>query len=264
MVPECSYCKLEIFVPQSHLEAVQRALAQVDAGHIGRYDNCLSYSTVTSCWRPLEGASPYLGTLGELCWEQEIKVEVTCRTAQLEETLEAVRRVHPYEEPVINVIPLWGTGIPAPRAGTHHDAGITEVVAALIWQGERFLICQRPAHKARGGLWEFVGGKVEAGETKQQALVRECREELAVTVEVGEVFWEGTHTYPDLTIHLTLFHGVLTAGTPQRLEHSDLRWITVDEIPQYAFCPADTAILEQLQQTCGGGRKAQNIQNMHE
>ena len=63
-----------------------------------------------------------------------------------------------------------------------------EVVAALIWRGDRFLACQRPAHKARGLLWEFVGGKVEPGETKEEALVRECREELGVTVRVGEVF----------------------------------------------------------------------------
>ena len=65
---------------------------------------------------------------------------------------------------------------------------MTEVVAALIWEGEKFMICQRPAHKARGLLWEFVGGKVEPGETKEQALIRECREELAVTLSVGDVF----------------------------------------------------------------------------
>ena len=111
MMPECSFCKLEIFLPESHLSAVQRALAEVDAGHIGRYDCCLSYSPVTSCWRPLEGTSPYLGRAGELSTEPELKVEVTCRTERLEETLRAVRAVHPYEEPVINVIPLYAVGI---------------------------------------------------------------------------------------------------------------------------------------------------------
>ena len=125
---------------------------------------------------------------------------------------------------------------------------MTEVVAALIWDGDRFLICQRPAHKARGLLWEFVGGKVEPGETKEQALIRECREELAVTVSVGEVFMEVTHTYPDLTVHLTLFHASLAEGTPQKLEHNDIRWITTEEIPQYPFCPADEEILAALQQ----------------
>ena len=78
----------------------------------------------------------------------------------------------------------------------------TEVVAALIWEGSRFLICQRPRHKARGSLWEFVGGKVEPGESKEEALIRECREELSITVQPGEVFMEVTHTYPDLTVHL--------------------------------------------------------------
>ena len=68
----------------------------------------------------------------------------------------------------------------------------TEVVAALIWEGSRFLICQRPRHKVRGSLWEFVGGKVEPGESKEEALIRECREELSITVQPGEVFMEAT------------------------------------------------------------------------
>lgn len=125
---------------------------------------------------------------------------------------------------------------------------MTQVVAALIWQGDRFLICRRPAHKARGLLWEFVGGKVEPGETKQQALIRECREELAVTVNVGEQFMELTHVYPDLTVHLTLFHASITEGTPQLLEHSEIRWIPVSEIDDYEFCPADEEILRRLKQ----------------
>ena len=125
---------------------------------------------------------------------------------------------------------------------------MTEVVAALIWDGDRFLACQRPAHKARGLLWEFVGGKVEPGETKEEALIRECREELAVTVSVGEVFLEVTHQYPDLTVHLTLYHAAIAAGVPQKIEHNDIRWITVEEIDQYPFCPADDVILERLKQ----------------
>lgn len=124
----------------------------------------------------------------------------------------------------------------------------TEVVAALIRDGERFMICQRPAHKARGLLWEFVGGKVEPGETKQAALVRECREELDVTVEVGEVFMDVLHDYPDLLVHLTLFFARIAEGTPRLLEHADLRWITPAEIPAYDFCPADVEILERIQE----------------
>lgn len=121
-----------------------------------------------------------------------------------------------------------------------------EVVAALIWDQDKFMICQRPAHKARGLLWEFVGGKVEPGETKEQALIRECQEELAVTLDVGEVFMDVVHEYPDLTVHLTLLHATIREGTPQKLEHNDIRWITVGEIGQFEFCPADEEILRRL------------------
>lgn len=123
---------------------------------------------------------------------------------------------------------------------------MVEVVAALVWRDNKFMICQRPAHKTRGLLWEFVGGKVESGETKEQALVRECREELAVTVSVGNVYTMVTHEYPDLTVHLTLFRAEIPEGEPQLLEHNDIRWITVSEIPQYEFCPADEVILKRL------------------
>lgn len=123
---------------------------------------------------------------------------------------------------------------------------MTEVVAALIWRGERFLACQRPAHKARGLLWEFVGGKVEPGETREQALVRECEEELDVTVVPRDIFMEVTHEYPDLTVHLTLFNAELPQGEPKPLEHNALRWITAEEIEELAFCPADEEILERL------------------
>ena len=123
---------------------------------------------------------------------------------------------------------------------------ITEVVAALIWDNDKFMICQRPAHKARGLLWEFVGGKVEAGETKEAALIRECQEELAVTLSVGDVFMEVVHEYPDITVRLTLFNAVIAEGEPQKLEHNDIRWITPAEIPQYDFCPADVEILDKI------------------
>lgn len=123
---------------------------------------------------------------------------------------------------------------------------ITEVVAALIWDGKRFMACQRPANKARGLLWEFVGGKVEPGETKEEALIRECQEELNVTVSVGDIFMDVTHAYPDVTVHLTLFHATIAKGTPELLEHNDIRWITVDEIDSLRFCPADDVILKKL------------------
>ena len=121
-----------------------------------------------------------------------------------------------------------------------------EVVAALIWEQDKFLICQRPNNKARALMWEFVGGKVEKGESKEQALIRECQEELNVTLSVGGVFMDVTHTYPDVTVHLTLFHAAIEKGIPQKLEHNDMRWITVGEIDNFAFCPADESILEKL------------------
>ena len=125
---------------------------------------------------------------------------------------------------------------------------MVEVVAALIWDNNKFMICQRPAHKARGLLWEFVGGKVEPGETKEQALIRECQEELAVTLSVGDVFMDVVHEYPDITVHLTLFNATIAEGVPQKLEHNDIKWITPSEIPNYSFWPADEEILKKIGQ----------------
>jgi len=121
-----------------------------------------------------------------------------------------------------------------------------EVVAALIWDNNKFLICQRPANKARPLLWEFVGGKVELGETSEQALIRECREELAISLSVSDVFMDVMHTYPDITVHLTIYNAAITEGIPKLLEHNDIRWIPVDDISNYEFCPADEEILERL------------------
>jgi len=125
---------------------------------------------------------------------------------------------------------------------------MTEVAAALIWSGDKFMICQRPPHKARGLLWEFVGGKKEAGETLEQTLIRECKEEIAVTVKVNDIFAELVHEYPDITIKLTLFNAEIAEGEPQKLEHVDIKWITVDEIDNFDFCPADEDILKMLKE----------------
>ena len=125
---------------------------------------------------------------------------------------------------------------------------ITEVVAALIRDKDRFLICRRPAHKARGLLWEFVGGKVEEGETKEQALVRECMEELGITVKPYSEFMQVLHEYPDITVRLTLYNCTVSEGKPRLLEHIDLKWITAAEISNYSFCPADEEILKKLKE----------------
>ena len=122
-----------------------------------------------------------------------------------------------------------------------------EVVAAFIRRGDAFLACQRPAHKARGLQWEFAGGKVEPGETKAQALARECREELGVELAVGDAVTEVTYHYPDVSVHLTLLSAAITAGTPRKLEHADIRWMTLAQARDYPFCPADRVFLEQLE-----------------
>lgn len=123
---------------------------------------------------------------------------------------------------------------------------MTEVVAALIQDGDKILICQRPKNKARALLWEFVGGKVEKGESREQALIRECKEELNITLAVGDVFMEVTHEYPDITVHLTLFNAAIASGVPEKIEHNDIKWVTKNQLIEYEFCPADQAILEEI------------------
>lgn len=123
---------------------------------------------------------------------------------------------------------------------------MTQVVAALIWHDEKFMICQRPPHKARGLLWEFVGGKVEAGESKQQALVRECREELNILVDVHDVFMKVLHEYPDISIELTLFNCTILSGELMLNEHKAMQWISPMQIEDFDFCPADKEILKEI------------------
>lgn len=123
---------------------------------------------------------------------------------------------------------------------------MTEVAAALIRNGDKFMICQRPAHKSNALLWEFVGGKLEKGETKEEALIRECMEELGIKIEVGDEFFDVVHQYPDILVHLTIFNATVAEGTPKLLEHNDIKWITPEEIPEYKFCPADDEILKKI------------------
>lgn len=123
---------------------------------------------------------------------------------------------------------------------------MVNVVAALIWDKDKFMICQRPAHKARALLWEFVGGKVEPNESKEFALIRECMEELGVKISVVDLFTEVTHEYDDITVTLTLFNATIKEGTPQKLEHNDIRWISIEEIDNYKFCDADYEILHKI------------------
>lgn len=123
---------------------------------------------------------------------------------------------------------------------------MVDVVAALIWQGDRFFICQRPADKQRALLWEFPGGKVEPEENHEDALIRECREELGVILSVGELYFQTEHRYPDIHIRLWLYHCAVASGTLKLLEHAAFDWITPGQIDRYRFCPADEDILAQL------------------
>ena len=121
-----------------------------------------------------------------------------------------------------------------------------EVVAAMIRDGERALLCRRPPEKAQGGKWEFPGGKIEAGETGAEALARECREELDVQLDVGEALADVVQDYPGKRVHLTLYAARIAAGEPRKLEHSDIRWVPVEEIKTYDLCPADARLLQLL------------------
>ena len=123
---------------------------------------------------------------------------------------------------------------------------LVPVVAALITQGDKVLLCQRPDHKARGGAWELPGGKVEPGETPAQALIRECREELRMTVDPVATAAIVEHTYPDIRIQLTVLRCMADGQVPVLMEHQAFRWVGTDDILRYALCPADRKVFEML------------------
>ena len=124
---------------------------------------------------------------------------------------------------------------------------IIEVVGAIIKDGDKYLIGQRPAHKSQGGLWEFMGGKIEPGETPEEALQRECREELALEIEGARIIDSVIHEYPEKTIRLTLLECRPKVGSiPQALEHQAIRWVTIDQMRDIDFCPADKELKNKL------------------
>ena len=117
---------------------------------------------------------------------------------------------------------------------------IIEVVGAIIQDGDRYLVGQRAANKAQGGLWEFMGGKIEQGETPEQALARECREELSLEIENEHIIDSVIHEYPEKTIRLTLLSCSPKSGAvPKALEHQHIRWVTRAEMDSLYFAPAD-------------------------
>lgn len=125
---------------------------------------------------------------------------------------------------------------------------MVEVVVALIWNSahDEILICQRAANKARGSMWEFVGGKVERGETKEAALIRECQEELGITLAIERWVMDVVHPYPDITVKLTLFVATIEHGVLQLLEHQAMQWVRPSELVEYDFCPADAEMIAML------------------
>jgi mutator protein MutT len=124
-----------------------------------------------------------------------------------------------------------------------------EVSAALIFHDGRLLITQRHVGSHLGGLWEFPGGKREAGETFEACLVREIREELGVEIAVGELFEEVRHDYPEKSVHLKFFLCKLIAGEPQALDCAAVKWIDVAGLTAHEFPAADERLLEKLKAT---------------
>jgi mutator protein MutT len=120
------------------------------------------------------------------------------------------------------------------------------VVAAIIRQGGLLLITQRHSHSHLGDLWEFPGGKVEAGETLREALGREIREELGVTIDVHEEFLVVEHHYPGRAVRLHFFNCSIVAGEPQKLAVADLRWIKPTDLSSFAFPEADAELIQHL------------------
>ena len=126
-------------------------------------------------------------------------------------------------------------------------SAVIDVVAALVSESGRYLVGCRPAGKSQGGKWEFMGGKIEPGETPEAALARECREELALEIENARVVDSVVHAYPDRTINLMLLECSAKPGSvPRALEHSEIRWVTPEEMRALPFAEADRELIERM------------------
>lgn len=140
-------------------------------------------------------------------------------------------------------------GCPFPQAETSQGcdgppARVIDVVGAVVRDGDRMLMAQRPKGKTQAGLWEFPGGKIEPGETPAQALVRECREELAISVEDPQILASVVHRYPEKTVRLILMECRIARGdVPVPQEHQAVAWVTASDLATLPICPADRELL---------------------
>lgn len=126
---------------------------------------------------------------------------------------------------------------------------MVEVAAAIIQKEGRILICRRGEGGSCAHLWEFPGGKREAGETLQVCAVRECLEELGLKIRITGRFGQVTHQYPDREVSLSFFLAECTGGSLHTFVHEQVRWVRLEELPAYDFCPADTQIIRELSQS---------------
>lgn len=121
-----------------------------------------------------------------------------------------------------------------------------QVTAAIIQRDGRFLICQRGEGGSCAGLWEFPGGKLEPGETPEECLARECREELGIEVRLRGVYAETSHRYPEREIAFTFYLAEIADGEIRPTVHRAVRWALPEELGEYEFCPADVEVVERL------------------
>ena len=143
--------------------------------------------------------------------------------------------------------PLFATTNPMtfPAPTPSHRPEV-DVVAGILWRGDRFLAVRRPQGKPLAGYWEFPGGKVEAGEDFLTALARELREELGVSVQEAELLQEKQHEYDHLKVRLHFFRVNSFSGAPVSLEGQTLAWLTPRDAFDYPFLPADAEIVRRL------------------
>lgn len=124
-----------------------------------------------------------------------------------------------------------------------------DIAAVILLNGDKILIAKRAEGGNCGGKWEFPGGKVEKGETLEQCAIRECQEELGVTVHLTGLFGTANHRYPDNTVAITFYTGIILQGDPLPRVHQQLAWVTSGQLGEYSFCTANQDILEKLSRT---------------